>query len=109
MEKTASEIIKRLRRLSLPSQLETRALDQELVRVDLEQLLAERESLKQHLQAVTDHMDRAGGDAYAMPECPWCHAQETREGDDKWHQSDCELAIARAALSSSSTPQEQQS
>jgi hypothetical protein len=47
------------------------------------------------LKSVTEHMDRAGGDAYAMPECPWCHAQ----GDDKdQHFGDCELAAARELI-----------
>lgn len=46
------------------------------------------------LKALSEHMDRAGGDAHGMPECPWCHADGN--GDD--HRGDCELLTARAAL-----------
>lgn len=56
-----------------------------------------------HVKALTDNMDRAGGDGYGMPECPWCRAQDSRDGDDKWHHGDCELAAARAALSALSS------
>ena len=50
------------------------------------------------LKWLAGDMDRAGGDGYGMPECPWCRAQDSRDGDDKWHQHDCELLAARAAI-----------
>ena len=57
------------------------------------------------LEAVTKDMDRAGGDGYGMPECPWCHAEGAGpriESDaDVRHDSDCELVLARAALAES--------
>jgi hypothetical protein len=46
------------------------------------------------LKALSEHMDRSGGDAHGMPECPWCKAGP--DGDD--HRSECELVLARAAL-----------
>lgn len=57
-------------------------------------LIAAAPELLAALKAVTEHMDRAGGDAYAMPECPWCKAGP--DGDH--HGSDCELVAARAAI-----------
>jgi hypothetical protein len=47
------------------------------------------------LRAVTEDMDRAGGDGYGMPECPWCGWAS----DDGEHAVDCSLLKARAALS----------
>ncbi len=49
--------------------------------------------LVEALRAVTEHMDRAGGDRDGMPECPWCRVQ-----DDQEHMADCELLKARAVL-----------
>ncbi len=53
-------------------------------------------ALQSALKAVTDDMDRAGGDGYGMPECPWCHAQT--DDPEYQHKADCELAAARAVL-----------
>lgn len=46
------------------------------------------------LKAVTEHMDRAGGDCDGMPECPWCRSGP--DGED--HAANCELLMARAAV-----------
>lgn len=46
------------------------------------------------LKAVTEGMDRAGGDGYGMPECPWCRSQSA----DNQHNADCELLKGRAAI-----------
>jgi hypothetical protein len=46
------------------------------------------------LKDITSHMDRAGGDGYGMPECPWCRFQT----DDNGHSGDCELEKARAVI-----------
>lgn len=47
------------------------------------------------LTRVTEGMDRAGGDGYGMPECPWCKCQF--EGEIQ-HLPDCELALARQVI-----------
>lgn len=47
------------------------------------------------LEALSEDMDRAGGDRDGMPECPWCKAGP--DGAD--HLTDCELIEARAAIS----------
>lgn len=52
------------------------------------------QALVEALRALTEHMDRAGGDAHGMPECPWCHA----DSNDNEHRGECELVQARAAL-----------
>lgn len=57
-------------------------------------LIAAAPDLYEALKAITAHMDRAGGDADGMPECPWCKAGP--DGDD--HRGDCELLTARAAI-----------
>jgi hypothetical protein len=64
-------------------------------REDVPALLSALEATGAALRAVTDHMDRAGGDRYGDPECPWCLAQHD---DDDAHNADCELLKARAAL-----------
>jgi hypothetical protein len=46
------------------------------------------------LKRVTDHMDRAGGDGYGMPECPWCKVQD----EDRPHLPECELMLARQVI-----------
>jgi hypothetical protein len=68
-----------------------------------------KDELYDALKALAFGMDRAGGDAHGMPECPWCKAGP--DGDD--HRGDCELAQARevlakvdALLHSSEGPQE---
>jgi hypothetical protein len=66
---------------------------------DLASLEQRLRDLEGALKAVTEHMDRAGGDGYGMPECPWCRAQGSRDGDENYHNGDCELAAARAILS----------
>jgi hypothetical protein len=53
----------------------------------------ERDAAREALRRVTDGMDQAGGDRDGMPECPWCHTQESER-----HDSDCELIAARRAL-----------
>ena len=58
---------------------------------------AERASpsgLLKALKSVTEHMDRAGGDAHGWPECPWCHADSEGNG----HRGDCELVTAREVI-----------
>lgn len=57
---------------------------------------AERDEARKALANVTEGMDRAGGDGYGMPECPWC-----RRGcdDDGSHDGDCALVAARVVLS----------
>lgn len=57
---------------------------------------AERDQLKAQLEKVTKDMDRAGGDGYGMPECPWCRCQSS--DPDYQHAGDCELVAAREAL-----------
>ena len=57
-------------------------------------LIAAAPELLEALKAVTEHMDRAGGDAHGMPECPWCGSGPY--GDD--HAGDCELMKAREAI-----------
>lgn len=57
-------------------------------------LIAAAPDLLAALKAATEHMDRAGADGYAMPECPWCHSQR----EDNEHNADCEVLIARAAI-----------
>lgn len=63
-------------------------------------LEAHQTALREALLKVTEHMDRAGGDAYAMPECPWCHWQDDRQD----HASDCELFQARELLEALALP-----
>lgn len=63
-------------------------------------LEAQQTALRGALLNVTQDMDRAGGDAYAMPECPWCHWQDDRME----HASDCELLLARELLDSMPLP-----
>lgn len=53
------------------------------------------EALRTALKRVTDDMDRAGGDGYGMPECPWCRCQYS---GDVQHFADCELLLARQVL-----------
>jgi hypothetical protein len=53
-----------------------------------------KDELYDALKALAFGMDRAGGDAHGMPECPWCKAGP--DGDD--HRGDCELAQAREVL-----------
>jgi hypothetical protein len=69
------------------------------VRTACDECLDERRRIRAALEALVADMDRAGGDGYGMPECPWCMAQGSREGDDKWHASECPLLAAREALS----------
>ena len=57
-------------------------------------VIAAAPDLLDALFALTDHMDRAGGDGYGMPECPWCRSQR----DDNGHAAGCELIAARAAI-----------
>lgn len=62
--------------------------------------LAREQEMVEALRAITAHMDRAGGDAYGMPECPWCKAGP--HGDD--HRGDCELSKAREVLAKAEIP-----
>jgi hypothetical protein len=57
-----------------------------------------RKELLSALKTLTADMDRAGGDGYGMPECPWCNAEGSRDYDDKYHNADCELLAARAVI-----------
>lgn len=57
-------------------------------------LVAAAPDLYAALTALAAHMDRAGGDADGMPECPWCGFGP--DGDD--HAGNCELVAAREAL-----------
>jgi DNA-binding helix-hairpin-helix protein with protein kinase domain len=47
------------------------------------------------LHGLTEGMDRAGGDGYGMPECPWCKCQWDGEIQ---HLPECELLLARQVL-----------
>lgn len=60
-----------------------------------EDAAASQRELLEALKAVTEHMDRAGGDAHGMPECPWCKAGPEY---DTTHAGDCDLLKARAAI-----------
>lgn len=62
--------------------------------------LAREQEMVEALRAITADMDRAGGDAHGMPECPWCKAGP--HGDD--HRGDCELSKARAVLAKAEIP-----
>jgi hypothetical protein len=57
-------------------------------------LIAAAPELLAALKSLEADMDRAGGDACGMPECPWCKAGPS--GDE--HRGDCELLAARAAI-----------
>ena len=64
------------------------------------------QALRAALDKLCAHMDRAGGDADGMPECPWCHAgglSDNDEAEDR-HSGDCELIAARKLLAA--PPQE---
>jgi hypothetical protein len=78
----------------------------ENLKAEVATLRAEQTRLREALQAVTEHMDRAGGDGYGMPECPWCQCQFEQDGDEWPHASDCELVKARGAVSSTPTPEQ---
>jgi hypothetical protein len=64
-------------------------------RTGCDDCLDARRELLVALKAVTEHMDRAGGDGYGMPECPWCQSQRQ---DVEEHDADCALMVARAAI-----------
>lgn len=67
----------------------------------------QREALLKTIKTALDEMDRAGGDGYGMPECPWCRSQSSDE--QFFHAGDCGLVAARealAALTPASSPQE---
>lgn len=64
------------------------------------QLEQERAALVSALRALTEGMDRAGGDRDGMPECPWCHSGPGMglSDDGESHTADCELLKARELL-----------
>ena len=89
------------------AQTDADALHDAVVEAEMEKAAAlrERDEAREALRAVTDRMDRAGGDGYGMPECPWCH----RDGngldengnplhEEECHDADCELLAARRIL-----------
>jgi len=77
--------------------LQDRVAELKTANHDVEDLRAENERLREALENVTKGMDRAGGDGYGMPECPWCHRDGGYEKPYE-HNSDCTLVAAREAL-----------